>query len=53
MNKPNGGDLAHISRFRSVRRQFVGFELGRRQWIGIVLVAVSFSLLTLTGGGGG
>ena len=30
-----------------------GFELGRRQWIGIGLVAVSFALLTLTGGGGG
>jgi multidrug transporter EmrE-like cation transporter len=30
-----------------------GFELGRRQWIGIGLVAVSLALLTLTGGGGG
>jgi hypothetical protein len=29
-----------------------GFELGRRQWIGIGLVAVSLSLLALTGGGG-
>ena len=29
-----------------------GFQLGRRQWIGIGLVAVSLSLLTLTGGGG-
>ncbi|HEV2873502.1 MAG TPA: hypothetical protein VGW14_00010 [Thermoleophilaceae bacterium] len=32
--------------------RFFGFELGRRQWIGIGLVAVSLSLLTLTGGGG-
>jgi drug/metabolite transporter (DMT)-like permease len=30
--------------------RFFGFELGRRQWIGIGLVAVSLSLLTLTGG---
>lgn len=33
--------------------RFFGFQLGRRQWIGITLVAVSLSLLTLTGGGGG
>jgi drug/metabolite transporter (DMT)-like permease len=33
--------------------RFFGFELGRRQWIGIGLVAVSLSLLTLTGGAGG
>jgi multidrug transporter EmrE-like cation transporter len=33
--------------------RFFGFELGRRQWIGIGLVAISLSLLTLTGGGGG
>ena len=33
--------------------RFFGFELGRRQWIGIGLVAVSLSLLTLTGGGEG
>jgi multidrug transporter EmrE-like cation transporter len=33
--------------------RFFGFELGRRQWIGIGLVAVSLSALTLTGGGGG
>jgi drug/metabolite transporter (DMT)-like permease len=33
--------------------RFFGFELGRRQWIGIALVAVSLGLLTLTGGGGG
>ena len=32
--------------------RFFGFELGRRQWIGIGLVAVSLSLLTLTGGAG-
>jgi len=32
--------------------RFFGFELGRRQWIGIGVVAVSLSLLTLTGGGG-
>jgi drug/metabolite transporter (DMT)-like permease len=32
--------------------RFFGFELGRRQWVGIGLVAVSLSLLTLTGGGG-
>lgn len=31
--------------------RFFGFELGRRQWMGIGLVAVSLSLLTLTGGG--
>jgi drug/metabolite transporter (DMT)-like permease len=30
--------------------RFFGFELGRRQWIGIGLVAVSLSLLTVTGG---
>jgi multidrug transporter EmrE-like cation transporter len=33
--------------------RFFGFDLGRRQWIGIGLVAVSLSLLTVTGGGGG
>ncbi len=33
--------------------RFFGFELGRRQWIGIGLVAVSLGLLTLTGGGEG
>jgi drug/metabolite transporter (DMT)-like permease len=33
--------------------RFFGFELGRRQWIGIGLVAGSLALLTLTGGGGG
>jgi multidrug transporter EmrE-like cation transporter len=33
--------------------RFFGFELGRRQWIGIGLVAASLSLLTVTGGGGG
>jgi drug/metabolite transporter (DMT)-like permease len=33
--------------------RFFGFHLGRRQWIGIGLVAASLSLLTLTGGGGG
>jgi drug/metabolite transporter (DMT)-like permease len=33
--------------------RFFGFQLGRRQWMGIGLVAVSLSLLTLTGGGGG
>ena len=33
--------------------RFFGFELGRRQWIGIGVVAVSLSLLTLTGGGEG
>jgi drug/metabolite transporter (DMT)-like permease len=32
--------------------RFFGFKLGRRQWIGIVLVAASLSLLTVTGGGG-
>lgn len=33
--------------------RFFGFALGRRQWIGIGLVAVSLSLVTLTGGTGG
>ena len=33
--------------------RFFGFELGRRQWIGIGLVAMSLALLTVTGGGGG
>jgi multidrug transporter EmrE-like cation transporter len=33
--------------------RFFGFALGRRQWIGIGLVAVSLTALTLTGGGGG
>src|SRR4051794_10336646 len=32
--------------------RFFGFELGRRQWIGIIVVAASLSLLALTGGGG-
>ncbi len=32
--------------------RYFGFDLGRRQWTGIVLVAVSLGLLTLTGGGG-
>ena len=30
--------------------RFFGFHLGRRQWLGIGLVAVSLSLLALTGG---
>ena len=29
--------------------RFFGFQLGRRQWVGIVLVAVSLALLGLTG----
>jgi multidrug transporter EmrE-like cation transporter len=33
--------------------RFFGFQLGRRQWIGIGLVAVSLTALALTGGGGG
>jgi multidrug transporter EmrE-like cation transporter len=33
--------------------RFFGFEVGRRQWIGIGLVAVALVALTLTGGGGG
>jgi drug/metabolite transporter (DMT)-like permease len=33
--------------------RFFGFDLGRRQWVGIGLVALSLALLTLTGGGGG
>jgi drug/metabolite transporter (DMT)-like permease len=32
--------------------RYFGFQLGRRQWIGIGLVAASLSLLTLTGGRG-
>ncbi len=32
--------------------RFFGFALGRRQWLGIGLVAVSLTLLTLTGGDG-
>lgn len=32
--------------------RFFGFELGRRQWIGIGLVAVALTTLALTGGGG-
>ncbi len=32
--------------------RFFGFHLGRRQWTGIGLVAVSLTALTLTGGGG-
>ena len=31
--------------------RFFGFQLGRRQWVGIVLVAVSLALLGLTGTG--
>ena len=33
--------------------RFFGFELGRRQWTGIGLVAVSLTALTLTGAGSG
>jgi drug/metabolite transporter (DMT)-like permease len=33
--------------------RFFGFDLGRRQWMGIGLVAVSLTLLTVTGGGSG
>ena len=29
--------------------RFFGFQLGRRQWIGIILVAVSLALLGVTG----
>jgi multidrug transporter EmrE-like cation transporter len=32
--------------------RFFGFHLGRRQWLGIGLVAVSLALLTVTGGNG-
>jgi drug/metabolite transporter (DMT)-like permease len=32
--------------------RYFGFHLGRRQWIGIGVVAISFVMLTLTGGGG-
>ena len=33
--------------------RFFGFDLGRRQWFGVVLVAVSLSLLAVTGTGAG
>ncbi len=33
--------------------RFFGFDLGRRQWLGIVLVAVSLTTLTVTGESGG
>jgi drug/metabolite transporter (DMT)-like permease len=33
--------------------RFFGFDLGRRQWIGIGLVAIALTTLALTGGGGG
>jgi drug/metabolite transporter (DMT)-like permease len=33
--------------------RWFGFDLGRRQWAGIILVTVSLTLLTLTGSGGG
>ena len=33
--------------------RYFGFALGRRQWVGIGLVAVSLALLTVTGGGDG
>jgi hypothetical protein len=33
--------------------RFFGFELGGRQWSGIGLVAVSLTMLTVTGGDGG
>lgn len=33
--------------------RFFGFDLGRRQWFGVVLVAVSLALLAVTGKGGG
>jgi drug/metabolite transporter (DMT)-like permease len=33
--------------------RFFGFELGRRQWIGIGIVALALTTLALTGGGGG
>ncbi len=32
--------------------RFFGFDLGRRQWFGVVLVAVSLALLAVTGTGG-
>jgi drug/metabolite transporter (DMT)-like permease len=32
--------------------RFFGFEVGRRQWVGIALVAGSLAVLTTTGGGG-
>jgi hypothetical protein len=37
----------------ALAERFFGFSLGRRQWIGIGLVAISLSMLTLTGGTGG
>lgn len=33
--------------------RFFGFDLGRRQWLGVILVAVSLALLAVTGTGGG
>jgi len=33
--------------------RFFGFDLGRRQWFGVVLVAVSLALLAVTGKGSG
>jgi drug/metabolite transporter (DMT)-like permease len=33
--------------------RFFGFDLGRRQWMGIGLVALALTLLTVTGGGSG
>jgi drug/metabolite transporter (DMT)-like permease len=33
--------------------RFFGFDLGRRQWFGVVLVAVSLALLAVTGEGSG
>ena len=33
--------------------RFFGFDLGRRQWFGVVLVAVSLALLAVTGTGAG
>ena len=51
MRDPRPGPVTPGLLFLAVlAERFFGFELGRRQWIGIGLVAVSLSLLTLTGG---
>lgn len=45
----SGGPVGTVRPARRARGALFGFQLGRRQWVGIILVAVSLALLGVTG----